>query len=82
MLGVDQLEVVKESEILTGLIQRELVAKFGKSIDEASELVEKFGVKSSLIESPILLHDSPNHWALALLTNNNDIEAIEKYYLN
>ncbi|RID87712.1 hypothetical protein D1953_04960, partial [Peribacillus asahii] len=71
--------VIQETEILTGLIARELVAVFGKSENEANELIEKFEVKNNLIKNPILLHDSPNHWALALLTNNNDVEAIEKY---
>lgn len=71
--------VNRETEILTGLITRELVVFFGKDEKEAYELIEKFEVRESLINNPILLHDSPNHWALALLTNDNDVDAIEKY---
>jgi len=71
--------VSEETAILTNLIARELVVVFGKSDTQAYELIEKFEVRNNLIKNPILLHDSPNHWALALLTNDNDVEAIEKY---
>lgn len=77
---LDQETVQKEATFLTGMISRELVAVFGKDPEEAQHLVEKYTVKENLINNPILLHESPNKWALTLLANNNDIEAIEKYY--
>ncbi|WP_100402766.1 hypothetical protein [Bacillus sp. FJAT-42315] len=74
--------IQKETTILTSLIARELVAIFGKSQKEANELIVKYDVKDTLLQHPVLLHDSPNNWALTLLTKDNDLEAIEDYYMN
>ncbi|ASS88774.1 hypothetical protein GLN3_13175 [Geobacillus lituanicus] len=60
----------------------ELISSFGKEKCEAKELVDKMNLYTKLMEHPLRLHKSPYEWALILLKNNKDFEAIEKHHLN
>lgn len=61
-------------------IGRELVINFGKTASQAEVLVARAYLRDYLSKHPIALHDSPNEWAIKLLTKNNDIETLERYY--
>ena len=76
--GKDILE--QQSKKLVKEIIDTLVEKFNKEKCEAVRLVEKFSVYEDLINNPIGLHDSPEAWALILLTENEDLEAIKYFY--
>lgn len=54
--------------------------KFKKKRHEGVKLVNNFMVYEDLIKSPIGLHDSPENWALVILTENGDLEAIKYFY--
>lgn len=70
----------KEIENLKNLTIRELVANFGKTKSQAVELINKAEMDDALISNPLGLHDSSVDWALKVLTKNEDIAAIEKYF--
>lgn len=61
-------------------IIKTLEKKFNKKRSEAVELVKKFAVHEDIMKNPIGLHDSPEAWALILLTENEDLEAIKYFY--
>jgi hypothetical protein len=60
-------------------IIRELMTEFGKSKTEAIHLVEQSNVKKLLMQDPSGFHDSPYHWALSILTDHDDVEALERH---
>jgi hypothetical protein len=80
MLVIDKKTIEKESTIFVQLILKELVTIFGKTKFQALELIDKAKVYDSLIEDPKGLHDPPNRWALSVLTQANDLQALNKYY--
>ncbi|WP_144517773.1 hypothetical protein [Bacillus sp. FDAARGOS_235] len=71
-----------EGRLLVELVQKELITTFKKNKHEAQEMIKKVGIYDAVIESPRRLHDSPHKWALIVLTQYNDVEAIEQYFLN
>jgi len=77
---MQRTNVEEEAKVLVSLIVRELIIDFGKTELEAGKLVNKANVFQSLTKNPIGLHDSPHMWALIVLTENNDVVALEKYY--
>jgi hypothetical protein len=74
------MNIEEEAKTLVSLIIRELVTGFGKSDLEAGRFVNKARVFQSLIKNPLGLHESPHMWAISVLTENGDVEALEKYY--
>lgn len=67
-------------DILIHHIVRELIVEFGKSKQEAIQLIKKSGVEESLMKDPMGFHESPYNWALSVLTDNDDVEALEKHF--
>ncbi|MEN1967823.1 hypothetical protein WMZ97_07035 [Lentibacillus sp. N15] len=72
-------ELRSEIDLIINRIAHELVNEFGKSQYEAMELIKKSGVEKSLIRDRMGFHESPYNWALSILTDNDDFEALEKY---
>ncbi|EEL84480.1 hypothetical protein bcere0029_58080 [Bacillus cereus AH1272] len=54
--------------------------KFEKDTNQAVQLVKKAKVYEHIMKEPLGLHDSAEQWALIVLADNDDIQAIEKYY--
>lgn len=77
--GLMSMIIQKEIEIMVQHIIRELIVEFGKCEAEAKELIQKSDVVRSLMRDPIGFHEPPYNWALSILTDTNDIEALEKY---
>ncbi|MGJ7035434.1 hypothetical protein [Anoxybacillus eryuanensis] len=71
--------ISKDIKMMVQHIIRELVEEFGKSEIEAKELIQKSDVVRSLMIDPMGFHESPYNWALSILTDANDVEALEKY---
>ncbi|ANB59588.1 hypothetical protein [Anoxybacteroides amylolyticum] len=71
--------IQKDIEIMVQHIIRELIKEFGKSETEAKELIQKSDVVRSLAKDPMGFHESPYHWALSILTDADDIEALERH---
>lgn len=69
----------KDIQLMVNHIVRELIVEFGKDEKEALQLVRNAGVDKSLTEHPIGFHETPDDWALSILTDNNDVETLEKY---
>jgi UDP-N-acetylglucosamine transferase subunit ALG13 len=69
----------KEIDLMINHIIRELIVEFGKSKTDAIRLLEKSKVEKSLVTDPMGFHESPYNWALSILTDNNDVEALEKH---
>ncbi|SFA49959.1 hypothetical protein SAMN05192569_102333 [Parageobacillus thermantarcticus] len=69
----------KEIDVMIQHIIRELIVEFGKSETEAIHLVEQSDVKKSLMQDPSGFHDSPYHWALSILTDCDEAEALERH---
>jgi len=77
--GLMSMTIPKEIEIMVQHIIRELIVEFEKCETEAKELIKKSGVVRSLMIDPMGFHESPYNWALSILTDANDVEALEKY---
>lgn len=75
------MEIEKEAKILSGLIVRELVSRYQKEIDEAKEMVRGMNLINLILDEPLRLHESPEKWAVIVLTFYDDIDALERYYL-
>jgi UDP-N-acetylglucosamine transferase subunit ALG13 len=69
----------KEIHLMVNHIIRELIVEFGKSKAEAMYLVKRTDVEKSLMKDPMGFHESPYNWALSVLTDNDDVEALEKH---
>ena len=69
----------KDIHLLLSDTVKELVVRFNKPASEAEWLVEKSDMKNIIAEKPIALHDSAYKWATKLLTENGDIETLERY---
>ena len=72
-------DIRTEARLLAISTVKELITKFHKSIIEAENIVKNGKMEDYIIEHPIVLHSSPYDWAVILLTEKNDIEALEKY---
>jgi hypothetical protein len=73
-------DIQREASLLVNLIMRELILEFDKTEEESLFLIRNSNVYESILKEPIGLHDSPHQWALIVLTHNNDVDALEKYY--
>ncbi len=69
----------KEIDLMINHIISELVVEFGKDEKEAIQLIKKSKVDKSLKNEPVGFHESPYNWALSILTENDDFEALEKH---
>ncbi|MGY0691385.1 hypothetical protein ACW2QC_01175 [Virgibacillus sp. FSP13] len=72
-------EIRNEINLIINRITYELINEFGKSQDEAMDLIKRSKVEKSLIEDGMGFHESPYNWAISVLTDQNDYEALEKY---
>ncbi len=56
------------------------ISEFGKSKEEAMRLIKDLKVENSLMKDKLGFHDSPYNWAIYILTDQNDVEALEKHF--
>ena len=69
----------KEINLLISQIANELIEEFHKSQHEAMKLIKESKVEKSLIEDKMGFHESPYNWAISVLTDHDDHEALDKY---
>lgn len=62
------------------LIARELTMTFGKSDEQVRELLNKVKIGSLLAKHPLSLHESPQNWAVGILTKAKDWDTLDRYY--
>jgi len=72
-------ELRNEINLMINRIVYELINEFGKSQDEAMNLIKSSKVEKSLKEDEIGFHESPYNWAISILTDHDDYETLEKY---
>jgi len=61
------------------LSPKELINEFGKTQEEAKEILKKSKVEESLARDKFGFHESSYNWTISILTDQNDYEALEKY---
>lgn len=61
-------------------ISKELITEFDKTKTEAMKMIRDSKVEESLIEDELGFHESPYNWAISILTDQNDHEALEKHF--
>lgn len=59
---------------------KELEEEFKKTPEEAKKLMEESKMKNILKKHTIGLHDPPLYWAVGILEDNKDFDALENYY--
>lgn len=69
-----------EIDLMVQHISKELINEFGKSKEESMKLIQETEVEKSLIEDKLGFHESPYNWAISILTDQNDVEALEKHF--
>ncbi|MDW0116246.1 hypothetical protein QTL97_04820 [Sporosarcina thermotolerans] len=69
-----------EVDLMVQHITTELINEFGKSKEEAMRIIIDSHVEDSLIKDKLGFHESPYNWALSILTDQNDYEALEKHF--
>lgn len=74
-------QIKKDALLLAIQTTKELITVFHKSIQEAERIVKDSKMEKYLLKHPIGLHDSPHKWAIRLLTEERDVETLEKYLL-
>ena len=74
-----ETNIKTEARLLAIETVKELIVKFHKSITEAEDIVKNSGMEEYIVEHPIALHSPSYDWAVTLLTQNNDLKALEKY---
>lgn len=62
------------------LIARELTSNFGKSEEQAWELLNKVKIGTLLAKHPLSLHESPENWAIGVLTKAKEWDTLDRYY--
>ncbi len=72
-------ELRNEIDLMIQYISKELINEFGKTKAQAIKMIKASGVEKSLIKDEMGFHDSPYNWAVSILTEQNDYEALEKY---
>lgn len=77
---MNQREISIEATLIETLTKYDLIETFGKTKNEAFYLVTKHQVMNKIIRNPILIHDSPRNWSLIILSNENDMKTLIKYY--
>lgn len=51
-----------------------------KSKEEAMKLIKDSKVENSLMKDKFGFHESPYNWAITILTEQNDVEALQKHF--
>ncbi|PAV28342.1 hypothetical protein CIL05_17050 [Virgibacillus profundi] len=72
-------EPLNEINLIINRIAHELINEFGKCKDEAMNLIKRSEVEESLMEDSMGFHETAYNWAISILTDHNDHEALEKY---
>lgn len=77
----------QDIRLMLQYIIKELTDTFNLNEQEAFYLINKYNVRGVFTRSPILIHDSPRSFAVALIANegyvggNSDyVKILEKYY--
>lgn len=70
----------RRARVMVKGIHRELVVSFGKTNYQAEQMIKRAKAYQTLKASPLSLHDSPHEWAIKVLTADDDMETLEKYY--
>lgn len=65
---------------MVSLIARELTMTFGKSDEQAWKLLNKVRIGSLLAKHPLSLHESPQNWAVGILTKAKEWDTLDRYY--
>lgn len=69
-----------EIDLMIQHISKELINEFGKSKEEAMKMIKDSEVEVSLVKDKLGFHESPYNWAISILTDQNDHEALEKHF--
>ncbi|MDW0116260.1 hypothetical protein QTL97_04895 [Sporosarcina thermotolerans] len=69
-----------EVDLMVQHITTELINEFGKSKEEAMRIIKDSDVEDSLSKDKMGFHESPYNWAISILTDQNDYEALEKHF--
>ncbi|QPC45609.1 hypothetical protein [Mangrovibacillus cuniculi] len=81
MIATEAMDILEaQANQLIEKVKETLVESFHKNEEEARNLVDQSQLLDKLLTDPIGLHDSPEKWALIILTELEDLEAIELYY--
>ncbi len=73
------LEIQNEIHVMINRIAQELINEFGKGLQEALHLIRESNVEESLKKDRMGFHESPYNWAIIILTEHDDYDALEKY---
>ncbi|WP_106496285.1 hypothetical protein [Lentibacillus sp. Marseille-P4043] len=73
-------ELRNEIDLMVQHISKELINEFGKSKEEAMEIIKESEVEESLVKDKLGFHESPYNWAISILTDQNDVEALQKHF--
>ncbi|HBW38726.1 MAG TPA: hypothetical protein DEF89_27135 [Desulfosporosinus sp.] len=65
---------------MVSLIARELTMTFGKTDEQAWKLLKKVRIGSLLAKHPLSLHESPQNWAVGILTKAKEWDTLDRYY--
>ncbi|SFE60015.1 hypothetical protein [Alteribacillus iranensis] len=76
----NKTELRNEINLMIDHISNELVSEFGKSKEDAMKLIKDSKVENSLMKDKLGFHESPYQWAISILTDHNDYEALEKHF--
>ncbi|WP_077358693.1 hypothetical protein [Virgibacillus halodenitrificans] len=74
------IERRNEIDLMVQYISKELMSEYGKSKEEAMKMIQESEVEESLVEDKLGFHEPPYTWAISILTDQNDIEALEKHF--
>ncbi|MCG1027072.1 hypothetical protein [Virgibacillus halodenitrificans] len=73
-------ELRNDIDLMVQYISKELMSEFGKSKEEAMKMIQESEVEKSLVKDKLGFHESPYNWAISILTDQNDVEALEKHF--
>ncbi|WP_060678303.1 hypothetical protein [Virgibacillus halodenitrificans] len=74
------IELRNEIDLMVQYISKELMSEFGKSKEEAMKMIQESEVEESLVKDKLGFHESPYNWTISILTDQNDVEALEKHF--
>ncbi|APC49591.1 hypothetical protein BME96_15945 [Virgibacillus halodenitrificans] len=74
------IELRNEIDLMVQYISKELMSEFGKSKEEAMKKIQESEVEETLVKDKLRFHESPYTWAISILTDQNDVEALEKHF--
>ncbi|HDR4560896.1 hypothetical protein [Bacillus cereus] len=81
MLMEEKLNIKQEAHLLEELTVKELVSRYKKELSIAKQMVKGIDLYGLVLQEPLRLHESPEKWAVIILTHFDDFEALERYYL-